>query len=358
MLHNGADRTDVASVVTAGDYVALLRRIREESGLTYREIERRCAAAGHWLPRSTLANSLGRATLPREDLVVALLTACGRTPPEVRRWLAVRERIATAEASPAAARDASSPARSTDVAPAGGRTSVPSEPELPEAVAGTGGRRRWQPRGRRAAVLMTCVLLTALAAVFVVAVGPSANARRTETGPLLLSSACPAALEMGANSRCAQELQERLQAHGFDLPADGWFGPYTRTRVMAFQVMSGLPSTAIVDEQVKRALYGDSINAASWPRSDIKRILREAFPEDSAGALQLATCLSQLDPYWIQGAPDGSRRWGLFQFSDRELIALGVEPRVALDLHWNVRAARTVWSRTGDFRHWTCSAPI
>jgi peptidoglycan hydrolase-like protein with peptidoglycan-binding domain len=163
---------------------------------------------------------------------------------------------------------------------------------------------------------------------------------------------------MGENSHCVQELQERLQAHGFDLPADAWFGPYTRTRVMAFQVMSGLPSTAIVDEQVKRALYADSINAPFWPRAEVKRSLREAFPEDPAGAVQLATCLSQLDPYWITNALDGSRRWGLFQFSDRELIAFGVESRVALDLPWNVRAARSVWSRTGDFRHWKCAPPV
>ncbi|WP_326562622.1 peptidoglycan-binding domain-containing protein [Micromonospora sp. NBC_01796] len=347
MLRNDADRTDVASVATAGDYVALLRGIREESGLTYREIERRSAAAGHWLPRSTLANSLGRATLPREDLVVALLTACGRKPGEVQCWLSVRERIAVGQVERATAASADPPSTGSPSAASTPPASTP--PEL--------GRRRWRLRGRRAAILMTCVLLTALAAVFVVAVGPSANARRTEV-PLLLSGSCPAALEMGANSRCVQELQERLQAHGFGLPADGWFGPYTGTRVMAFQVMSGLPSTAIVDERVKRALYAEPINAPSWPRSEIKRTLREAFPEDPASAVQLATCLSQLDPYWIQGAPDGSRRWGLFQFSDRELIALGVEPRVALDLRWNVQAARTVWSRTGDFRHWKCAAPI
>lgn len=74
-------------------YVALLRRVRDESGLTYRMIQRRAEAAGSVLPPSTLATMLSRQTLPREDLVTALLTACGLGPDEVNGWLRARRRI-------------------------------------------------------------------------------------------------------------------------------------------------------------------------------------------------------------------------------------------------------------------------
>ncbi|GIG93045.1 hypothetical protein Pen02_79810 [Plantactinospora endophytica] len=385
-----ADRTDVATAATAGDYVALLRQVRERSGLTYREIERRCVGAGHWLPRSTLATMLGRPTLPREDLVVALLTACGRDSPEVERWLTVRQRIAAGRADPPetaatgptfadiplhAGRTAD---QTTDTATVDVQSTTPVESGLgresglsgvsgesgvllgvPGLFAGLRRRAGRLGRTRRVVIVVAGVVVAALAAVLVVVVGPSADARRTEAGtPLVLWSDCPATMVMGANSSCVQVLQERLRAHGFDLPVDGWFGPYTKIRVMAFQVMAGLPSTSIVDDRVKRALHADSLKVPFWPRSEVEWTLREAFPEDPAGAVRLATCLARLDPYWIMGFANGSRRWGLFQFSDVELLALGADSRAALDLHWNVAAARTVWSRTRDFRHWACAAPV
>ncbi|MEV0808077.1 helix-turn-helix transcriptional regulator [Micromonospora sp. NPDC050200] len=78
---------------TPGEYVASLRQLRQRSGLTYREISRRATAAGHWLPASTLATTLGRVTLPQERVVLALLAACETPDAQTRRWLAVRNEI-------------------------------------------------------------------------------------------------------------------------------------------------------------------------------------------------------------------------------------------------------------------------
>lgn len=108
---------------------------------------------------------------------------------------------------------------------------------------------------------------------------------------------------------------------------------------------------------MKRALYAESTRFPAWPRDEVERGLRVSFPEDPDGAVRIASCLSELDPYWIFGYPDGSRRWGLFQFSDRELKALGAGPSAGLSLEWSVETARTIWSRTRDFSYWICPPP-
>ncbi|MGC5033579.1 helix-turn-helix domain-containing protein [Micromonospora sp. DT229] len=91
-MHEAA-RDPVPRTATAGEYVDLLRDIRRRSGLTYREISRRASACGHWLPPSTLATMLGRTTLPREQAVVALLTACGMPPATIEQWIELRHDI-------------------------------------------------------------------------------------------------------------------------------------------------------------------------------------------------------------------------------------------------------------------------
>ncbi|WP_345510834.1 helix-turn-helix transcriptional regulator, partial [Phytohabitans houttuyneae] len=79
---------------TAPEFVAQLKRLKERSGLTFRQLEERAAANGDLLPRSTVADVLRRTGLPRPDLVAALVRACGGTPGDVAAWLAARERLA------------------------------------------------------------------------------------------------------------------------------------------------------------------------------------------------------------------------------------------------------------------------
>ncbi|MEV4537786.1 tetratricopeptide repeat protein [Asanoa sp. NPDC049518] len=89
-------------MTTAEEFVVLLRRVRDRSGLSYRTIAKRAESAGAVLPASTLATMLARQTLPRRELVAAVLTACEVPPATVERWIAVWERLAEgAEPEPA-----------------------------------------------------------------------------------------------------------------------------------------------------------------------------------------------------------------------------------------------------------------
>ncbi|MFH8619331.1 hypothetical protein ACH4E8_30275 [Streptomyces sp. NPDC017979] len=63
------------------------------SGLTYREIAARARRNGDTLPPSTLASVLGRASVPREDVVRAFVRVCGGEA-EVDAWLRVRSEVA------------------------------------------------------------------------------------------------------------------------------------------------------------------------------------------------------------------------------------------------------------------------
>ncbi|HEV7709357.1 MAG TPA: tetratricopeptide repeat protein [Asanoa sp.] len=81
-------------MTTAEEFVVLLRRVRDRSGLSYRTIAKRAELAGAVLPASTLATMLARQTLPRRELVTAVLMACEVPPAAVRQWIAAWERLA------------------------------------------------------------------------------------------------------------------------------------------------------------------------------------------------------------------------------------------------------------------------
>ncbi len=89
--------TQPPSPTTATDeatFVAELRRLKSWSGLSFRQLERHAAALGETLPYSTVATMLGRNRLPREDLLVTFVKACGLDEHEVQRWAMVRAAIA------------------------------------------------------------------------------------------------------------------------------------------------------------------------------------------------------------------------------------------------------------------------
>ncbi|GHE93435.1 hypothetical protein GCM10018772_16520 [Streptomyces fumanus] len=90
------DGAEPGAARTPADYVALLRRLKEHSGLTYRQLEERAAERGDVLARSTLADVLRREALPRAELVAALVRACGDEQ-HLDAWLAARERLAERE---------------------------------------------------------------------------------------------------------------------------------------------------------------------------------------------------------------------------------------------------------------------
>ncbi|MFJ1551418.1 XRE family transcriptional regulator [Streptomyces sp. NPDC088246] len=77
----------------AAEFIALLRRLKERSRLTYRQLDERAAELGEALPRSTLAEVLRRETLPRADMLTVFVRLCGDGP-RLEEWLEARERIA------------------------------------------------------------------------------------------------------------------------------------------------------------------------------------------------------------------------------------------------------------------------
>ncbi|WP_327358486.1 helix-turn-helix transcriptional regulator [Streptomyces sp. NBC_01304] len=85
-----------ALVRTPAEFTAALRTLRLWSGLTYRQLEGKANAQADTLPASTIATTLGRVTLPREQFVDAFTRACGLGDEEVRQWVEARRRIATA----------------------------------------------------------------------------------------------------------------------------------------------------------------------------------------------------------------------------------------------------------------------
>lgn len=83
---------------SSAEYVQLLRRLKNRSGLSYRDLARRAAASGDPLPASSIATMLGRESLPREAMVSALVRACGGSADEIALWVAERKRLAEYEA--------------------------------------------------------------------------------------------------------------------------------------------------------------------------------------------------------------------------------------------------------------------
>lgn len=108
---------------TPAEYVALLRRLKEHSGLTFRQLEQKAAARGDVLARSTLADVLRRDALPRAEVVAALVRACGAGKDE-SAWLTARERIA-----------------STAGVVEGESSDSPDSPDSPASSSGSSGSR-------------------------------------------------------------------------------------------------------------------------------------------------------------------------------------------------------------------------
>lgn len=78
------------AVSTPAELIRQMNRLKNRSGLTYRQIAARAQDAGDWLPRSTLADALTRHSLPREELLAAFVRACTRDEQTVQSWILAR----------------------------------------------------------------------------------------------------------------------------------------------------------------------------------------------------------------------------------------------------------------------------
>ncbi|MER6136364.1 peptidoglycan-binding protein [Streptomyces sp. NPDC001815] len=325
----------------SAEFVALLRLLKERSGLTYRQLEKRAAECGKTLARSTLADVLRRDTLPRPELLTAFVHACGEGR-HTRAWLERRDGIAASQRCRGAVAPWEDPA--------------PAEPPEEPTGVGVPGPRPHVRRGQATAMSVSAAaVLVLVIAVGVWVLTPGGGADGAATGD------CPDALAPGAYGPCVREVQLHLRQHALDLPVDASFGPLTRARVAAFQGMSRLPVTGAVDRATKNALdhrHSTALaQARRWSSARVERRLRATFPEDPGAAVALARCLSNLDPLWAWdgGSADRSAwRWGLFQLTDRDIKGLGGTTRNALDPEWNIRAGRAIWERERGFVRWTC----
>ncbi|MEU1359222.1 helix-turn-helix domain-containing protein [Micromonospora zamorensis] len=81
------------------EFVDMLRRLKDRSRLTYRQLEQRAAVTGDVLARSTAADILRRSTLPRPEVVAAFVRACGAED-QVETWLRARHRLAVGAYAP------------------------------------------------------------------------------------------------------------------------------------------------------------------------------------------------------------------------------------------------------------------
>ncbi|MEV6694536.1 XRE family transcriptional regulator [Micromonospora sp. NPDC051196] len=134
----------------AAGFVDLLRRLKERSGLTYRQLEQRAAVHGDVLARSTAADVLRRSTLPRPEVLAAFVRACGAQA-QVGEWLRARDRLAVgAYATPGPMSTAPPP----DLPPTGGAPGVVARP--------SGAARRGWFAGPAPTALVVGTLLAAL----------------------------------------------------------------------------------------------------------------------------------------------------------------------------------------------------
>ncbi|MGN9794794.1 helix-turn-helix domain-containing protein [Streptomyces sp. OZ13] len=182
----GSGAPDPDRVRDPAEFVAAMQALKDRSGLTYRELTSRAEAVGDVLPRSTVANMLGRTTLPREELVAAFVRACGAGPGELDAWLRLRKEltrrerpgIAVSEATdggqggqaPALTESGREPRSGDEPAPATAdgvslRPGTAPRPDGPEP-APSGARRRLRPLPAVAAAVVIAAAVTAAALHF------------------------------------------------------------------------------------------------------------------------------------------------------------------------------------------------
>lgn len=170
----GRKRAEVAATGLSAELALRLRALRDESGLTLRQL----AAKSGFSPSALSLAESGRA-VPSWDVVAAFVQACGEDPARWRQlWEIAQEHGARPVADPDAATD-----RDTAAAPQPGGDEVvgtaQARPEQPDATSqATDGPLAPAPRGsrRRAAILAAGAVAVAAA------VGVSLLVTQTSSG--------------------------------------------------------------------------------------------------------------------------------------------------------------------------------
>ncbi|QIY97814.1 helix-turn-helix domain-containing protein [Streptomyces sp. S1D4-11] len=355
-------------------FAALLRSLKNRSGLSYEALAKKTGTAG-----STLHRYCRGTSVPQDyGSVHRFATACGATPDELRtlhrQWaLADAARTETGPEAEAETQTATGTGTAVDaVDPADAVVAT----DLVDSDAGEGdgdeksgavevgpvppvrqSRFRLDQfrQGRFRVVVIGAVVLTLGVSAWALTTDhPSSGSGggSAADGRLLFSAACQPVVAMGQHDACVGEVQRLLHAKGADIDVDSDFGPQTLRRVTAFQVFTGLQPNGVVGDATKQALYTSNVRMTVWPPAKVRAHIRAVFTDAPDAAVAIADCQSFLDPLHILPNTNGTRNWGLFQISDLRLRELGGTPRQALDPEWNIRAAERLWSKKRDFRDW------
>ncbi|MGI5350751.1 helix-turn-helix domain-containing protein [Streptomyces sp. CA-250714] len=168
------EKTGLPRAQDVSEFLECLRQLKEASGLTLRQLEERAAAAGDYLPRSTLSSMLSGRRPPRPELLAAFVRACGHER-NLAEWVRTRDALAQgeggdAEGSTGGAAPADAAGSSGSAALDGAAaTSAPAGTAGPPATAAAAPRIRRLPRHflrpRLLVPLSVAVLLAATAGV-------------------------------------------------------------------------------------------------------------------------------------------------------------------------------------------------
>ncbi|MDX3129393.1 helix-turn-helix domain-containing protein [Streptomyces europaeiscabiei] len=366
-------------------FAALLRSLKERSGLSYEALAQRTGSS-----RSTLHRYCSGSYVPPDyGSVHRFAAVCGASPNELRQlhrlWaVADMSRMGDegegdksdgggreGERPPDTPMSGRGPEAAPRQTPGPGQTPAPEQvqgtaqesgPEAdeagpaPTAVAGTtppGHMTAPGPWRRALLILGVCFLLLVAGGTWLtLTTRQQASAEDADDGRLLFSAACAEPVGMGQHDACVQEVQRLLAEAGADISVDSSFGPQTLRRVTAFQVLHGLDADGVVGTETKKALYDPKARIRSWSPKKVRQRVRQVFAEEPDHAVAIADCQSFLDPLHILPNTNGTRNWGVFQISDARLSKLGGTPRKALDPEWNIQAAYRLWKRAGDFNDW------
>ncbi|MFF1746914.1 helix-turn-helix domain-containing protein [Streptomyces mirabilis] len=351
-------------------FAALLRSLKNRSGLSYEALAKKTGTAG-----STLHRYCRGTSVPQDyGSVHRFATACGATPDELRTLHRQWALADAARPEPGTATEADADVvEVVDLVDGdGAEEPAAAEPGAVEPGAVEPGAVEVGPirpvrqrrlrldqfrQGRFRVVVIGAVVLTLGVSAWALTTDHPSSGMGSSGGSatdarLLFSAACQPVVAMGQHDACVGEVQRLLHAKGADIDVDSDFGPQTLRRVTAFQVFTGLQPNGVVGEATKKALYTSNVRMTVWPPAKVRQHIRAVFTDAPDAAVAIADCQSFLDPLHILPNTNGTRNWGLFQISDLRLRELGGTPRQALDPEWNIRAAGRLWSKKRDFHDW------
>jgi hypothetical protein len=96
---------DPTSASSIAELAACLSRLRAQAEISYRDLEQWGSRSGTPMPRSSMADVFAGRRLPRKQVLLTYLRACGVDPQTDRRWLAAWSRLAQQRTAPRQASD-------------------------------------------------------------------------------------------------------------------------------------------------------------------------------------------------------------------------------------------------------------